>query len=168
MFNLILAVGLSVSLPEQPDSQAVGVVPHTPTSTQTADKVLDRVDAAGQWVSTTLEKVAEKLGTTVEYLWPTYVRRVIIGSLAMILGGVLSLLVGIVLGKVFFARVKYLENLNDGCTDDEETFYTIFGWLFILVGVILGICLVCCGIPDLIAPEPQALRDIAEAVRMLK
>jgi hypothetical protein len=137
--------------------------------------MLERVDLAGQWVSSTLEKLANNMGTTVEYLWPTFVRRVFITGIVQVLSGFLILLASILLRKHLS---KTRDSLNDGWQKSGRG--KPGDWAagacgvetisigVILAGVFIAIWLTAIGTISMVAPEPEALKDIATAISQLK
>lgn len=168
MRGLIIYLSLFIAVPAFADgSDSTGEV------NQETQAVLERVDAAGEWVSTTLGTLADKLGTTVEYLWPTFVKEVFVTGLVYVLCGVLSLIAGI-LFCLFLLQLRdklnssYQKSRVCGDWSDGACASQAFAFIFLLSGLILFISLSAVGLISVAAPEPEALKNISEAVRNLK
>lgn len=137
-----------------------------PVQQQSMDKVLERVDAAGQWVSATLEKLADKLGTTVSYLWPTYVKQVMAEGAKTVGTGLFLLALGIFFYLKFQRRAKII--ISEDARDTDAGGYVVFSYVLLLALSIIGVCVAAGGVVDLVAPEPTALKNIVEAVKGLR
>jgi hypothetical protein len=129
---------------------------------QTSDKILERADAVGTWIANALDSLAQKLGTTVEYLWPTFVREQFSFGLSLAVGAVLFIALAITINTVFRKRALAAYERGDG---DASAGYTAFSWILLLIGMITGIVMIIHAIPYLVAPEPAALREIANTLR---
>lgn len=137
-----------------------------PVQQQSVDKVLERVDAAGQWVSATLEKLADKLGTTVSYLWPTYIKQVMAEGAKTIATGLFLLALGVFFYLKLQRRAKAI--ISEDARDTDAGGYVVFSYVLLLALSITGVCVASGGVVDLVAPEPTALKNIVEAVRGLR
>ena len=153
MLTLIIALSLSTPAPEQGQT----------------DRVLERVDGASQYVSSALETVAEKLGTTIEYLWPAYVRRVKVRSAIGVLGGIVGLLVGAAFFVLFYRRMsaekKYRIERGYSETTDAEDLYTFLTIVVPIVCLVIGCSIVGSYLYNFIVPEPRALEDLMQAIK---
>ena len=149
---------------------SVALADEQPAPTQSVDKVLQRVDAAGQWVSSTLEQLADKLGTTVSYLWPTYVRRVVAEGARLVGLGLFLWLLGTVFCVVLRKISKYYR-FGKGKSESDAEFNAgataFFSWALLISLLIVGGIVISNGIVDLVAPEPQALENLVNSVRSL-
>lgn len=135
--------------------------------------VLERVDSAGEWVSPTLEKLADKLGTTVDHLWPTFVREVYITGFMNIVSGIIVLVFGIIL-CLFLRRLRdrlIKEHQEGGRRDywpEGAVVSQIVAFTCLLVGFIIFACMLVPGVISMVAPEPEALHNITNAIGRLK
>ena len=128
------------------------IVSQAEATTQTADKVLARVDKAGEFLSTSLTALAQKLGVTVEYLWPTFIKEQMCSGVGLLLGGTVAIVLGIfVLILLRKDAIKRFDNSS----------YALGVFLF-AVCTAIGIALLTNGLTHIIAPEPAALRAIGE------
>jgi hypothetical protein len=149
---------------------SVALADENPAPTQATDKILERVDAAGQWVSTTLEQLADKLGTTVSYLWPTYVRRVVAEGASLVGLGLFLWLLGAVFCAVLRMVSRYFR-FGKGKGENDSEFNAgasaFFSWALLVVLLIAGGIVISNGIVDFVAPEPQALENLVNSVRSM-
>lgn len=106
-----------------------------------------------------LDKVAAKLGTTVEYVWPWFVKQQYIDAFYY-------LFISAIIWGVVFVGLRFSVKHSIYKEDHEEL------WCFVLIvlivaGLIAAAFLVI-GIfefPDVFNPELHALRDIIHSVR---
>ena len=126
-----------------------------------SDKVLKRVDAAGQWASDTLGQLATKLGTTVDYLWPTYVRQVMAEGARLVGAGVLLIFLGVF---AFAVLRKTVKNCDDKGTAECASF---FSWALLMALVFIGSWVASSGVISIVAPEPEALHNIVSSIQSL-
>lgn len=170
MRALIIGLSLLIAVPvlAQEQTSSSEVNPET-------QAVLERVDSAGEWVSTTLGALADKLGTTVEYLWPTFVKEVIAENAGLLGKGlflwVLAAVFFVILTKIKDWGTKYRKLLKgeDANFADAVMWVSAFcRWALLLILLIWGGFKVFDGAVGMIAPEPQALQNIAEAINTLK
>lgn len=124
------------------------------------EQVLARVDSAGEWLTNTLTRLAESLGTTIEYLWPMYIKEVVAHGVRSMFLGVFFCVFGVILSKAMNRLSKR--------TEKDPEFPAFFGWVALIIGIILSACYISSGITEVIAPEPQALSNLTEAIRRLK
>jgi len=140
-----------------------------PTVDPTTQAVLERVDTAGEWVSTTLAMLADKMGTTVEYLWPTFVKKIFITGVSQVFGGIMALIASIVL-CVYLRKIgiKIKAQAQDESDHDSAGFCTFFSIVFLITGFVAMIIFVKFGVINMVAPEPEALNNIVAAIRQLR
>jgi hypothetical protein len=121
---------------------------------QTSDKVLERVDKVGAFLADSLSVLAQKLGVTVEYLWPTFVKEQIAFGVALCVGGAFA--IGI--GTFLFLTLKHYaaKARDDG--------FLALGIIFLVIGCSIGVGLIAHGIIHISAPEPEALRSIGDFI----
>ena len=103
-----------------------------------------------------LEVLAAKLGTSVDYLWPLFIKKVQIESAGYLLLGTVAILLGLYAVKLLVNRVVKNE-------EKEPSFDVVGSWFGIVV--ILFNCAFIAGglvsqVTNLIIPEPEALRKI--------
>ena len=139
------------------------------TQQENVDKVLERVDAAGQWFSATLEKLADKLGTTVAYLWPTYVKQVMADGIRTAVMGLFLIALGMSIYILFQRKAKDIRTRDRHSSDEEAAqAYTVFSYILLFALLVIGVYVASSSIPDIVAPEPVALKNIVDAVKQLK
>ena len=85
-------------------------------------------------LTTLLEKLAEKLGTTAEYLWEVLVKQAEIQANFEYYGWIISLVIGI----VFFLLtvIAFIGGINSDSYDGEMFWVT--GWVSLVVVVIMA------------------------------
>lgn len=107
-----------------------------------------------------LEKLAEQLGTTVEYLWPVLVQQ---QKMRGIIEAVVILLALVVTGII--ARIQYKKVKADGWNSDPLICAAAIS--FVVFSAVLLYCFVSANnvITHITNPEYWALRDL---LRMLK
>ncbi len=142
-------------------------------ATPDTQAILERVDSAGEFVSSTLTTLAERLGTTVEYLWPTFVKEVYITGLARAMCGSLILLFSIIV-SIFLLRLRnklnydWREVRRMASWSEGAVAAQVFAIVIPVIGIIAFSGLIVSGTVNMIAPEPQALKNISRAVGNLK
>ena len=119
----------------------------------------------GQWISTTLDKLADKLGVTVSYLWPTYVRRVQVSGASILFLGLFFISFGITLFNLLQKHSKKETTSRDGAEA-----CAVFSWVSLVVFTVTGFLVAICndGISNLVSPEPEALRLLVDSVKDLR
>jgi hypothetical protein len=143
--------------------------PTTATATDTTTQVLQRADKVGEWVSITLTNLADKLGTSVELLWPAFVREQLAEGIGMLVGAFVLLAFGL-------SAFWYLGKCRAGCLIVDEKKYqfgdqdTANAYQFLrFVILIMCMCFIVPmtvnSIPYLVAPEALALKSIMYLVR---
>ena len=135
--------------------------------------VLERVDSAGAWVSASLDQLASKLGTTVEYLWPTFVKNIFVTGLMEVISGTLALIISCILSFLLIRlRNKIIhdwqENRGREGWPESACFVQVISFTLLIVGTIMFIAFLFNGIVSMVAPEPEALQNIAKAIGQLK
>ena len=111
-----------------------------------------------------LKTVASKLGTTVEYLWPTFVKKVSIESGLYSVMCIILVIAGLVVAKkVHTSLLKAKE--KDG--ELEEVWYVISIFTFFTLSMVSFIAFVNLPsqIVNIFAPEPEALRQIMQLIK---
>lgn len=99
-------------------------------------------------ISKALAELANKLGTSVEYLWPLMVKHEVATSVtAMVAGLIFSI-------GSFFLAYKLYRNTRDDCYRD--TFPAI---LVACLGLLLAVFSLT-EIPDIIVPEAAAIKSL--------
>src|SRR5687767_9145760 len=101
----------------------------------TADKILERVDKFGGWLDEALKQLAEKLGTTVEYLWTAFVQRQFAEGVAQLAIAVLAFAVGFWVlhsGKKLGAYLEKKNHFNDG----SEAFFSGMGYAVLFICIL--------------------------------
>jgi hypothetical protein len=134
----------------------------------TTDKVLQRADKVGEWVSTTLTTLADKLGTSVELLWPAFVREQLASGIGLLVGAAMILAFGLsvfwYLGKcraecmVKNDRGYYIGEHGDASTYQTMRFMLLVFCMCFVVPMIVN------SIPYLVSPEALALKSILNSV----
>ena len=102
-----------------------------------------------QEILSRIDKLAEKLGVTVEYLWPQLVRLTVIEAVTVILTAVVAIVVAIVLW-VKFTKVDSYD--NEG--------WLVGATVMSLIAAGLIISTLCFGIPALLMPEAVTVRGL--------
>lgn len=127
--------------------------------------MMQKVDY-GQEVSNVLDVLADRFGTTAEFLWGTLVSyHYTMGFMGTALAGFLF----VVGGVFFYTSWASNKKLNAGGIDKEErkackddTFgFFVCGSVIIFIGVILMFNY----LPDLLIPEYGALREVLRTLR---
>ena len=129
------------------------------------NEILERVDSTGQWISSTLDKLADKLGVTVSYLWPAYVRRVQVSGASTLFLGLFFISFGIILFNLLQKHSK-----KETASEDGAEACVVFSWLSLVIFTVAGFLVTICNdsISNLIAPEPEALRLLVDSVKDLR
>ena len=98
-------------------------------------------------ISRALAELANKLGTSVEYLWPMMVKHEVVTSVtALVVCSVISI-------ASLFAAYKLFRLIGE----NEEVVFPM------LLSALLGLCLLPFGlaeIPDIIVPEAAAIKSL--------
>jgi len=124
----------------------------------TADKVLERADKVGGFIETSLTQLTQKLGTTMDYLWPRLVKQQIAYGVADITIAFAALFIGALIIILLTAVSKTTKE-----DDDKVTCY-------MLATATSVVCILVCayflyyGIIHLIAPETQAFQDLLDTL----
>ena len=98
-------------------------------------------------ISKVLAELANKLGTSVEYLWPLMVKHEVAGSVTALVVCIVTSIVS------FFAAYKLFRLIGE---DDGVVFPMV-------LCALLGLCLAPLGlaeIPDIIVPEAAAIKSL--------
>lgn len=106
-------------------------------------------EAMQQEILTRVDKLAEKLGVTVEYLWPQLVRLTIIEAVTCIL----AMAITVVIAGALWIKAKNTDSYNDE------------GWVIgagaaSVVAAIFVIVVIGYSIPALLAPEAVTLKGL--------
>ena len=106
----------------------------------------------------TLAALAQKLGTSVEYLWPLLVRHTYISSLTSLISyGSLSILS--LIGSILLARISigaFKSNRNDACLPSVSLLLTFALLLITIVSSANAIG----SLPNVMVPEVAAVKSI--------
>lgn len=106
--------------------------------------------------------LAEKLGTTVEYLWPLMIKQQYVQVWHSVIPVILSTITGIASIKT----TKYFcQKPND---NEDDAVWIGIGGIMVLVSFAvftIGICWFASDLVDLMNPEYAALVDILELIR---
>ena len=167
MRTLIISLSLFIATP---------ILAQEKTSSEVSPEtqaVLERVDSAGEWIGTTLGTLADKLGTTVEYLWPTFVKQVVAENAGLLGKGlflwVLAAVFFVLLTRVRDWGAEHSSNKPDEDFPDAARYCAaFFRWGVLLIFLIWGGFKAFDGAVGMIAPEPQALQNISLAIKNLK
>lgn len=109
-------------------------------------------------ITTLLAELAQKLGTTTEYLWGFAVKNAYIDGITTTVLGTLGLLFGLTLLFFFFRENKKTVGEYDG---DKATCYLLFGIVFTIISLLV----VCwSGIPSFLNPEYYAFKNMVELI----
>lgn len=110
-----------------------------------------------------VEDLAQKLGTTAEYLWQVLLKQAPISATINLLYFLLVIISGVVLYKLHRHFSKTVENGNYSIYDDREEVVIVPMLIGCLVwGVLFIVCLICLGgtINGFVNPEYWALDKI--------
>jgi hypothetical protein len=105
-----------------------------------------------------LKQIADKLGTTVEYLWPRLLGHVKMQALIQGIGGILMILSSIALYKL--GRFFWSKKTGHWLDDDGWNIGAVFTYITGAVMIVIGICVALSAIPDYFYPELPALKMI--------
>jgi len=169
MRTIIISLFLFISIPAfaQKNTSTNG------EANATAQAVLERVDSAGEWMNSTFEKLADKMGVTGEYLWPTFVKEVFVTGVIYVSIGVLSFIFGIAF-CLFLLRLRdrlildWQENRKKEGWPDGACAAQIFALVILFAGFIFLASFSTPGIISMVAPEPEALQNITRAIGQLR
>lgn len=95
-------------------------------------------------------------------LWPTFVKEQFAHGVSLVVGALLILAAGIVVCVLFQKRAPHAHDDDCACT------YAAFSWIILFSSIIATIFLLTDAIPYIVAPEPKALREIANTIRYFK
>ncbi len=109
-----------------------------------------------------LDLLAERFGTTVEYLWQVMITQAYISAIYNLVGLLISI------GFLFFV-IKKTPNWIRKANDNYDVMYTltlVFSWMFVMVTILYytieGIAIIITGIFN---PEYLALQKILELLQ---
>ena len=104
-------------------------------------------------ITVLLRDLAAQLGVTVEYLWPFLVKQTVVSWYSLMLGGVFSLIFGVVSLKIAIPLSKDYE------TEDWGIVLGIVGGVALVTWFILVICTLC-SLDCLLVPEAVTFKNL--------
>ena len=117
---------------------------------------------------TRIDVLAAKIGTTAEYLWPLFVKRVFVDAvISLTLAVVVAVVCGAVALKLYrWARQKKMDERYGKevfILEDVERGMCWFGLAFLIFVGVLVLCInVSISVPDLLVPEAKALFQLVK------
>jgi formate-dependent nitrite reductase membrane component NrfD len=130
------------------------------TNTKVIEANVNASIDVGKNITSMLEKIADKIGTTVDKIFPWYVKQEYISAIMSLFEIILAIVIGSIMLKMCYKKASFKNH-------DINIYFTIIGFVLLIVGIlclIFGLSGIVTGIMN---PEYHALQSLVSDMSKL-